>query len=153
MSYTITLEKFTQNYRELEPLYRQHYAEMTERLAKEGVIYSPYNPRLDKYGEACEGGWLLNFVVRCDGVACGYSNVYLTNDMHNNDLICQEDTVFVLQEHRNGIGKKLVQCVIEELRSRGVKRLMVSAMTDLRVAKLWRRMGFKDVATQMIYEF
>ncbi len=153
MNYTITLEKFTENYRELEPLYRQHYAEMTERLAAEGVLYSPYAPRLDKYGEACEGGWLLNFVVRNDGVAVGYSNVYLTNDMHNNDLICQEDTVFVLKEHRNGIGKKLVQCVIEELRSRGVKRLMVSAMTDLRVAKLWRRMGFKDVATQMIYEF
>lgn len=153
MRYTITLEKFTQNYRELEPLYRQHYSEMTERLAKEGVIYSPYNPRLDKYGEACEGGWLLNFVVRCNGAAVGYSNVYVTNDMHNNDLICQEDTVFVLKEHRNGIGKKLVQCVIQELRERGVKRLMVSAMTDLRVAKLWRRMGFKDVATQMIYEF
>jgi ribosomal protein S18 acetylase RimI-like enzyme len=73
--------------------------------------------------------------------------------MHNNDLICQEDTVFVLKEHRNGIGKKLVQCVVEELRSRGVKRLMVSAMTDLRVAKLWKRMGFKEMATQMIYEF
>jgi GNAT superfamily N-acetyltransferase len=153
MNYTITLEKFTENYRELEPLYRQHYAEMTERLAADGVEYSPYNPRLDKYGEACEGGWLLNFVVRCDGAAVGYSNVYLTNDMHNNDLICQEDTVFVLKEHRNGIGKKLVQCVLQELKERGVKRLMVSAMTDLRVVKLWKRMGFKEVATQMIYKF
>jgi ribosomal protein S18 acetylase RimI-like enzyme len=153
MNYTIALEKFTQNYRELEPLYRQHYAEMTERLATEGVFYSPYNPRLDKYGEACEGGWLLNFVVRHEGVAVGYSNVYLTNDMHNNDLISQEDTVFVLKEHRNGIGKKLVLRVVEELRSRDVKRLMVSAMTDLRVAKLWKRMGFKEMATQMIYEF
>ena len=38
MNYTITLEKFTENYRELEPLYRQHYAEMTERLAGEGVL-------------------------------------------------------------------------------------------------------------------
>jgi hypothetical protein len=113
MSYTIALEKFKQTYVELEPLYRQHYAEMTSRLAEQGVIYSPYNPRLDKYGEACDGGWLLNFVVRCDGVAVGYSNVYVTNDMHNHDLICQEDTVFVLKEHRNGIGKKLVQHIIE----------------------------------------
>jgi ribosomal protein S18 acetylase RimI-like enzyme len=73
--------------------------------------------------------------------------------MHNHDLICQEDTVFILKDHRNGIGKKLVQAVIEELRTRGVKRLIVSAMTDLRVAKLWNRMGFKEMATQMIYEF
>jgi GNAT superfamily N-acetyltransferase len=73
--------------------------------------------------------------------------------MHNQDLIAKEDTVFVLKEHRNGIGKKLVKFVIEELRGRGVKRLNVSAMTDLRVAKLWKRMGFKEAATQMTYEF
>jgi ribosomal protein S18 acetylase RimI-like enzyme len=73
--------------------------------------------------------------------------------MHNHDLISQEDTVFILKEHRNGIGKKLVQAVLDELRSRGVKRVLVSAMTDLRVAKLWNRMGFKEVATQMIYKF
>ena len=153
MTYTITLEKFKETYRELEPLYRQHYAEMTERLAGQGVIYSPYNPRLDKYGEACDGGWLLNYVVRLEGVPCGYSNVYLTSDMHNHDLICQEDTIFVLKEHRNGIGKKLVQHILGDLRARGVKRVLVSAMTDLRVAKLWNRMGFKEAATQMIYEF
>lgn len=153
MNYTIALEKFTHTYRELEPLYRQHYAEMTERLAAEGIQYSPYNPRLDQYQVSCDGGWLLNYVVRLDGVAVGYSNVYLTNDMHNNDLICQEDTIFILKEHRNGIGKKLVQHIIEELRARGVKRVLVAAMTDLRVAKLWKRMGFKEAATQMIYEF
>jgi GNAT superfamily N-acetyltransferase len=79
--------------------------------------------------------------------------VYITNDMHNGDLISQEDTLFVLKEHRNGVGKKLVQFVLQELKSRGVKRLIVSAMTDLRVAKLWGRMGFKEAATQMIYEF
>jgi ribosomal protein S18 acetylase RimI-like enzyme len=47
----------------------------------------------------------------------------------------------------------MVRLILEELRSRGVKRVLVSAMTDLRVAKLWRRMGFKEVATQMIYKF
>jgi predicted N-acetyltransferase YhbS len=47
-----------------------------------------------------------------------------------------EDTIFVVKEHRNGVGKKLVQFGLNELKSRGVKRLLVSAMTDLRVAKL-----------------
>lgn len=154
MSYEITLEKFRDTYTELEPLYRQHYSEMIERLKADGVEdYSPYNPRLDEYVRASDGGWLLTFVLRLDGVACGYSNVYLTNDMHNQDLIAQEDTIFVLKEHRNGVGKQMVRHILEELRRRGVKRVLVSAMTDLRVAKLWRRMGFKDVATQMIYKF
>lgn len=154
MNYEITLEKFKDTYTELEPLYRQHYSEMVERLHADGVDdYSPYNPRLDEYVRAGEGGWLLTFVLRLDGKACGYSNVYLTNDMHNQDLIAQEDTIFVLKEHRNGVGKQMVRHILEELRKRGVKRVLVSAMTDLRVAKLWRRMGFKDVATQMIYKF
>jgi predicted N-acetyltransferase YhbS len=79
--------------------------------------------------------------------------VYITNDMHNHDLVAQEDTIFVVKEHRNGVGKKLVQFGLDELKRRGVKRLLVSAMTDLRVAKLWGRMGFKEVATQMMYTF
>lgn len=153
MSYVITVEKFKATYNELEPLYRQHYKEMTDRLAVNGITYSPYKPRLEEYAKAGEGGWLLTFVLRLEGAACGYCNVYITNDMHNNDLIAQEDTVFVVKEHRNGIGKKLVKHVLEELKGRGVKRLNVSAMTDLRVAKLWKRMGFKEAATQMIYEF
>jgi GNAT superfamily N-acetyltransferase len=153
MNYTMTVEKFTDTYRELEPLYRQHYKEMTDRLGEAGINYSPYNPRLEEYGRASDGGWLLTFVLRTDGAACGYINVYVTNDMHNNDLIAQEDTVFVVKEHRNGVGRKLVKFGVEELRSRGVKRLNVSAMTDLRVAKLWKRMGFKEAATQMTYEF
>jgi GNAT superfamily N-acetyltransferase len=149
----MAVEKFTETYRELEPLYRQHYKEMTDRLSEADIHYSPYKPRLEEYGKASDGGWLLNFVLRTDGTVCGYANVYVTNDMHNNDLIAQEDTVFVLKEHRNGIGKKLVKFVVEDLRSRGVKRLNVSARTDLRVAKLWKRMGFKEAATQMTYEF
>jgi ribosomal protein S18 acetylase RimI-like enzyme len=96
----------------------------------------------------------LTFIVRTEeGKAVGYCNVYVTNDMHNHDLIAQEDTIYVVPEHRNGIGKKLVQFALEELRRRGVKRVMVAAMTDLRVAKMWRRMGFKELATQMIYRF
>ena len=153
MNYEFSVEKFTDTYRELEPLYRQHYAEMQERLKGDGIEISPYNPRLHEYGEACERGDLLTFVLRIDGVACGYSNVYLTRDMHNQDLIAQEDTIFVTKDHRNGVGKKLVNYALDDLRQRKVKRVLVSAMTDLRVAKLWSRMGFKEVATQMIYTF
>jgi len=153
MSYAIGVEKFTNTYLELEPLYRQHYAEMAARLSEQGITYPAYSPRLHEYGAACKRGDLINYVLRYEGEVCGYANVYLTNDMHNGDLISQEDTLFVLKAHRNGVGKKLVQFVLQDLKSKGAKRLMVSAMTDLRVAKLWSRMGFKEAATQMIYEF
>lgn len=153
MTYEITIENFKETYLELEPLYRKHYAEMSDRLRGQGVEMSPYNPRLHEYGASCDRGDLITYVLRCDGVACGYSNIYMTNDMHNQDLIATEDTVYVLKEHRNGIGKKLVAYVLEDLKRRGIKRLHVNAMTDLRAAKMWARMGFKEAATQMIFTF
>ena len=153
MNYEIRLEKFKETYSELEPLYRQHYSEMVERLAEQGVQYSPYNPRLDEYIRAGEGGWLLTFVLRLDGKAVGYSNVYITNDMHNQDLIAQEDTVFVLKEHRTGWGRKLIRAVHEELEKRGVKRLNITTATDLRVSKLLSRMGYQHTAHAMTVTF
>ena len=153
MNYEITLEKFKETYSELEPLYRQHYSEMVERLAGQGVHYSPYNPRLDEYIKAGDGGWLLTFVLRLNGKAVGYSNVYITNDMHNQDLIAQEDTVFVLKEHRTGWGRKLIRAVHEELEKRGVKRLNITTATDLRVSKLLSRMGYQHTAHAMTVTF
>lgn len=153
MSYTFHLGRHRETFEELEPLYRQHYGEMVERLAKDGVEYSAYNPRWDQYFQAGDRGDLLTFILRFEGKAVGCSNVYLTNDMHNGDLIAQEDTIYVLPEHRNGIGKKFVKVILDELKERGVKRVSVAALTDLRVAKLWKRMGFKEVAIQMMYTF
>ena len=153
MTYTIALESFDASYPEVQALYREHYQEMTDRLAECGIDMSPYNPRLDEYSKASNGGWLLTIIARFDGKAVGYCNVYVTHDMHNRELIAQEDTLFVTKSHRNGLGKKLVRFGINELRNRGVKRLHVSAVTDLRVAKLWQRMGFKHAAHNMIYTF
>jgi GNAT superfamily N-acetyltransferase len=149
MNYVISLGRFKESYAELEPLYRMHYGEMTDRLETEGIECSPYNLRLDEYFRASDGGWLLTFILRCEDQAVGYSNVYVTNDMHNQDLIAQEDTVFVLKEHRNGIGRKLIQAVHEELKQRGVKRLNITTATDLRVSKLLLRMGYKHTAHAM----
>lgn len=154
MNYRFSLENAEENCPELFPLYCRHYREMQERLAGDGITIPDFNPRLESYFRAAREGYLLNFVVRTeDGKPVGYSNVYLTNDMHNRELIAREDTIYIVPEHRNGVGKKLVQWALEELRSRGVKQLHVTAMTDLRVEKLWRRMGFKPVATAMIYDF
>lgn len=153
MTYTIQRENLINTYREIEPLYREHYAEMSARLAEQGVEVSPYNPRLDLYFQSAARGDLLTFIARYEGKPVGYCNVYVTNDMHNHDKIAQEDTIFVTKAHRNGLGKKLVQFGLEELRKAGVRRLNVAALTDLRVAKLWQRMGFKPVATQMTYVF
>lgn len=152
--YRFAIENGEQNCREMMPLYTQHYSEMQERLAGQGINIPPFKPRLDVYFSGMNAGYILNYVVRTsDGEPVGYSNIYITNDMHNSELIAQEDTIFILKAHRNGVGKNLVKFILDDLRNRGVKRVNVTAMTDLRVAKLWERMGFKHVAQSMTYIF
>ena len=153
MTYTIGLERGDLNYAELEPNYRAHYAEMQARLARDGIAIGDYAPRLDQYFAAFRDGWLLNYVVRLDGAAIGHSNVYLTNDMHNGESIASEDTIYIMPTHRNGIGKTLVKHILADLKARGVKRVTISPVTDLRVGKIWKRMGFREASVQMVYTF
>lgn len=153
MPYSIGIERGDENYAELEPNYRRHYEEMRARLIRDGHSVGPYKPRLDYYFRAFREGWLLNYVLRCDGEAVGHSNIWLTHDMHNGEPIAQEDMIYVVPEHRNGWGRKLAKHVLTDLRERGVRRLGIDAVTDLRAEKLWLRMGFRPAATKMIYHF
>lgn len=153
MTYAFSVENLRENYPSMEHLFRAHYAEMCERLERDGFQVSPYNPRLEDYFAANERGDLMHFVVRHDGEPVGYSNIYVTRDMHNQDLIAQEDTIFISKPHRNGVGRKFSLQILAALRAAGVKRLCATALTDLRVAKLWARMGFKHTAHHMTYFF
>jgi GNAT superfamily N-acetyltransferase len=73
--------------------------------------------------------------------------------MHNWDLIAQEDVLYVDKPHRKGVGKMLVKLTLENLKSRNVKRLDISTMTDLRVSKLLEKMNFKHTCANMTYTF
>lgn len=154
MNYHFSIENGAVNLVELFPIYAQHYHQMEERMKGDGIDVSPFNPRIADYIAHWTSGSLLNYVVRTEeGEAVGYSNVYLTNDMHNGDLIAQEDTIFILKDHRNGVGRRLVKFILADLKARDVKRVHITAMTDLRVAAAWKRLGFKPAATAMIYNF
>ena len=153
MSYEVYMENIRDTYNELEPLYKQHYGEMVKRMSETGVKLSPFNPRKDTYFKAGDEGWLLTFVLRYKGAAVGYCNIYVTNDMHNQDLIAQEDTIYVVPEHRKGAGRLLSRRVHTELKNRGVKRLSVTTATDLRVFAWLKRQGYKHTAHHMTITF
>lgn len=137
----------------LMPLCRDHYAEMRERLEADGIAVSDFNPRTDAYIDAMNHGNLLTYLVIHEGAVVGYSFIWLSSDMHNGDFIAREDTVFVAKPHRKGVGKRLVKFILDDLNRIGVKRLLITPATDLRVGKIWKRMGFKPAAELMIYEF
>lgn len=151
--YSVTIENGADLHPLLDPLYRRHYAEMQERLKSDDIEIGPYAPRLDEYFAAMRAGWCVTYVVWFEGEIVGYSNIYLTNDMHNGEFIAQEDTIFVDKPHRNGVGRELAKFILEDLRGRGVKRVSITPVTDLRVSKIWERMGFKPAAQLMTYVF
>lgn len=152
-AYRFALESFRETYPEFEPIYRQHYGEMQARLAAAGITIEPFNLRLDQYFRAADEGWFLHFTARTEGQPVGYCNVYVTQDMHNGALIGQEDALYVLPEHRNGIGRRLVLFAGGDLRRRGLKRMHVTVTTDPRVAALWKRIGAREAGMTMIYQF
>lgn len=153
VKYHIGMENAEWTHPEFAPLYRQHYQEMAAKLAGGGITMPPFNPRLGAYFAGARNGSLLHFTVRTDGEPVGYCNTWLTLDAHTSEPISREDTVFVLKDHRHGVGAKLVDYGLAELKRRGVKRLHVHAATDPRVVNLWKRRGFKPVGMAMIYEF
>ena len=148
--YVIRREVPRDTYAEVEHLYREHYKAMQDRLAENGITIGPYAPLLEKYFSAPH---LLHFTVRKDGLAVGYSNAWVTQDVHNGELIGQEDTVYVTPEHRRGVGKALIKHVLQEWRDIGVKRALVTTVTDMRVGKVMQRLGFKQCAEVMMYSF
>lgn len=151
--YVFAVENGAENFPELEPMYRRHYGEMQARLKAEGIEVADFAMRTDVYFERWRAENLLNYTARKNGAAVGYGNFYLTNSMHSSEFIAKEDAIYMLPEHRNGTGKKLAQFILEDLRSRGVKRLDVLAQTDPRAVKLWQRLGFRPVAQAMTYTF
>lgn len=137
----------------LEQLYKRHYAEMQARLKSDGIEIGDYNPQLESYFAAMDSGMMLTFIVLDNGTVVGYSNVWLTKDLHNSEPIASEDTIFMEKDHRKGAGRQLVKFILAELQRRGVKRVHISPVTDLRVGKIWARMGFRPVAETMVYTF
>lgn len=147
--YQYSVERYADTLPEMLPIYQRHYSELMERTRAEGQEMSPFNPRFDAYVEANERGDLLHFLVRKDGAAVGYANVYVTLDMHNQDLIATEDAIYVLPDHRKGIGRKLTVGIVEALKTAGVKRAHMTAAIDPRAAMLWGRLGFRHTGVRM----
>lgn len=149
--YQVRIEDYLKTYEELKSLYKQSYEHLVAIYARDGRIYPKYNPWLSCYKEHYEAGSLILYVIREDSKVAGYCMMYLTQDMQNQELVTCEEGLYILPEHRNGIGKILAKMIIQDMRSRGVKRITLSAI-DQRIVNLWKTIGFKEVATTMELE-
>jgi hypothetical protein len=151
MSYTVTADNFRDTYDELKDMYEAYYKEM---CARETLPCPDYNPRVDEYMRLGDIGEMITYVLRDEeGVAKGCCNVFLANDMHNQDLIAIEDTIYIAPDSRGGKGKAFGQCILQDLQSKGVKRFIITVLETSGIAETCRKAGFRDIATQMVYTF
>lgn len=154
MTYNFHLIHVRDWYPALEPLFRGHYREMQDRFARDGVELDDYDPRLEEYFAAADRGEYLTFIVLENETLIGYCSIWVVRNMHcKSELIATEDALYAIPERRKGVGKPLVKFVLDHLRSLGVKRATITPVTDLRVGKVWRRMGFVPVAELMVWNF
>jgi ribosomal protein S18 acetylase RimI-like enzyme len=149
--YTVAVESYKTTYEELKHLYKQCYEELALAAKDDGRLYPEYNPWLDSYNSTDEAGALILYVAREQGRAVGYCLMYLTQDTRTQKLVTYEDSLYMLPEHRNGIGMSLGRIIVRDMQSRGVTRIFLSAING-RVVNMWKRIGFKPIATTMELE-
>lgn len=152
MSYEFAIEDWRETWPEAAPIYNRHYEEKRERLRGEGVEFPPFNPDLERYFQYAAEGCLIHYTVRHEGRLVGYSSIYLSQSMHNQEPVAMEDAIYVVPGHRNGIGRKLTLFVLDDLKKRGIKRANMTASVDPRATKMWARLGFRRSGDAMTYD-
>jgi hypothetical protein len=96
-------------------------------------------------------GRFMVFTVRKDQELVGNCMVYLSQSTHTRRWIAEEDTLFIVKDHRKGrVGIKLVQYGERVLASLGVTEVRVTVKTVNRVGSLLQALGYQHTANQLI---
>lgn len=100
-----------------------------------------------RYEDLERQGILHIVTVRDMGKLVGYHIALVTPHLHyKSTLHAITDIYFLLPEYRQGrIGIKLFQFVEQDLRARGVKRLLTSNKLHLDIGKIFDYLGYKEV--------
>lgn len=151
-NYTYHRERFDQTYVEMSPLYRRHFDEVRDHKRENGLDQPDYALDVKGYFAYAASDQLVSYVVRCDGRAVGYLHVYLLYDHRSGELVAIDDSLFVLPDHRTGVGRSLIEYAIAELSKTKAQKFTITASGDPRVATLLGRMGFKQTAIEMTYD-
>ena len=90
-------ERVRDCWHELYPLAADHHASSQNYKRHE-----PFAPSRDRYVSYNESGFYRLLTARDHGVLVGYFGVYLTQSMHSQLPMAQEDTFYLSPSHRGG---------------------------------------------------
>lgn len=142
--YTIAVERMADILDELHPLHVSHWQE-TEKY-RHGL---KLDPDYDHMLHSEKVGGLVQFTVRYGGELVGNLRMYLSRSLHTKTLVAQEDTLYLIPDHRGSfLAMRLIQYAERALRDMGVREIRCNSKTANRADVLMRRMGYDEVAIQ-----
>ena len=124
-----------------------HFEELS--LNKDKI---PYRLDLDWYRKIEEQKLLYILTARLDGKLVGYHlSMVMKHHIHNADAgaYATTDMFYVLPEHRNGIGVKLILEWKQRMIDMGVKRIAISTKLKDNHLELFQKLGFQ--ATDLMF--
>ena len=131
---------------EIYYLGQKHWAET------EGYQIYPFNPDKDRYISYNESGFYRQYTARTEnGEIAGHAGIYITVSMHTQISIAQEDTWYLLPEHRKGRNAlNLLKFVENDLRQMGVMELMMSAKLSNKSGRIMELSGYEHIGNQYL---
>lgn len=130
---------------ELKPVHAAHWKE-TERY-RHGIAL---NPDYQYMINAERSGRFMLFTVRSLDGLVGNCMMYLSKSTHTQRWVAEEDTIFILPEHRKGrLGVRLIRYVEDVLRNMGVTEIRVTVKTVNEVGRLLTLLGYNHTGNQL----
>lgn len=136
---TYCVEDISSVRKEMEPLTILHWAELAG-----DVEDIPLDFDWDLYSNLQALGKIMFTTVRDDGQLVGYHCALVSNHMHyKSTLHGIVDFFWIHPEFRRGfIGINLLKYVENELRNRGVRKVIMSSKNKLDTSALLKRLGY-----------
>ncbi len=116
------LERVTDLWAELEPLFVAHHAESGERLGPKKLSKSDYET-YDKIG------MLVFHTARVGGSLVGYCSTFLHRCPFDSQMEAHEDAIFILPEHR-GFGQEFAAWIDTMHKTNGISRSYRERLID-----------------------
>lgn len=134
------LTDFDAIFDQLRELHLAHWNET------EAYRHSTFAPRYDLLKNYWDNGIAWGWGAFQGRKLVGHATVYVMTSIHTGELIATEDALYVLPEHRKGIGAAIVRRAMDDLRTAGVAELWCTTKPETRVGQMLERFGMKYVA-------
>jgi L-amino acid N-acyltransferase YncA len=141
MIVTFHVELLRQCHHEMGPLLQDHWEEIA--LDHHEV---PLAPDWERYFDLDDKGSLSVVTARADGEMVGYHVAVITPHLHyKNTLHGITDVYYLKPSYRQGFtGIRLFKAVNDEMRRRGVVKLITGTKLHHDMGRIFERMGYRE---------